>query len=899
MPEETSDSHTFPDPSINFTDRERILDLFEQFLLSNQSSQLRVLAIKGNSGTGKTFLIEYLTRRVCPQAGWQTGLLAFAQSTPDFRPMLEGLEDALKGSIPQESLKQYRVKREEYKRSFDDYRSTITINQNVEAKEAASISNVNLNAQVDVELRRRERQLRSELTRALLELAEECEHRLCLFIDGYERLAETDPELVGWLWEEVLLKLPTSTPHPLLIVVCGWETPNNPAIKPFSQTEELDDFDLAQLRGYLQKQGVLTDNVSSQEELVAAFYELTKGHPLVLSLAVTYFDELEPQERTAQSLQADRLLVDERARVEFLEERLLARLREPYRTLLEWGPVLRFFDQATLQALSNVETGQISKLNDRTYNRYLRYPFIRQVKLLDSNITQFHFTLHELVRWVGLSALRRHHPETKDQLHRKMADYYQERAHANTKPEVRDEALLEYLYHALQVQEFQKDVFDEWNRLTKKAAAGWQHKQLGELLEIAHQLAEEGESFFSKTSIPYCQYLMWRSTFLEREAHWEDARTVLEQVIQLLNQMGDTFQLADVLNNIGMTYQAQGNLEQALEYHERALTMRKQIGRPAGIAQSLHNIGLVHQTQGNLEQALKYYKRARILFEQVGDPADIASSLNCIGSIYSSKGKLKQALTHFKKALAYDEQVGNPAHTANTLDQIGHIYRQQGKLELALHYHERALTLNEEVGNFIGTADTLDNIGRIYEALEDLAQALQFYKHALAHSERTGNPVTIAFSLDDVGGIYRKLGGLEQALYYHKQALELREQIGDPAPIAASLNNIGVAYYCMGEMAKALDCLERALRFAHQAGNQINIAGIYTNMGRFHQSQGKLEQAVEQYTAAITLYEKLGHDFKMKMADELDGVAECYLELGEIEKARAHYAHAEQIRKNI
>ncbi len=67
----------------SFTDREDIFAQFEQFQRVARSGQSRLLAIKDNSGTGKTFLMEYLTRRVCPAAGWQTGQLTFAQTIPE------------------------------------------------------------------------------------------------------------------------------------------------------------------------------------------------------------------------------------------------------------------------------------------------------------------------------------------------------------------------------------------------------------------------------------------------------------------------------------------------------------------------------------------------------------------------------------------------------------------------------------------------------------------------------------------------------------------------------------------------------------------------------------------------------------------------------------------------
>jgi hypothetical protein len=366
----------------SFTDRERILTRFDRLLHESQAGEFYLLAVKGNSGTGKTFLIEYLSKRICPPAGWQTGVLAFTQSFPDFRPILTGIEDALKGCVPRQSLTQYRAQREEYARRFDEYRATIIVKQDVGATDSSSIANIQMNTHINAELRRRELQLRAETTRALLELAEECAHPLCLFIDGYERLVETDPELVGWLWEDVLLKLPQKAPQPILVVACGWEYPMSAALQPFSTNDELDDFDLGRVQSYLQTQGIIASpSVLTQAALVNAFYELTRGHPLVLALAVTYFQTLPEPERTVENLRAQQPLLDEEARVQWLEERLLHRLPEPYRTLLERGPILRTLNQATLQALLQAEQNSNSNktvFDDRSYIRFLEYPFINR-----------------------------------------------------------------------------------------------------------------------------------------------------------------------------------------------------------------------------------------------------------------------------------------------------------------------------------------------------------------------------------------------------------------------------------------------------------------------------------------------------------------------------------------
>ena len=928
----------------SFTDREAILSQFAQCLQSTRPGQFRLLAIKGNSGTGKTFLIDYLSQRICPTAGWQVGHLTFAQSTPDFRPVLEDLEGALKGCVPTSRLQQYREQREAYKRRFDEYRAQITISQKVEAREHSRISDIQQSVQVNTELRRRELQLRAELTRGQLELAEASQHPLCLFIDGYERLAETDSELVGWLWEEVLLKLARTSPQPVLVVTCGWHWPDSPAIKPFAHHETLDDFDEPRVSSYLRKQGVLLDDPTppAQQELITAFYELTRGHPLVLALAVTYFKELPEQEHTPTSLRTKRRLVDEKARVEFLNERLLNRLPEPYRTLLERGPILRSFDQSALRALVRVKiegATSVDTLDHRTYEHFLLYPFINQGSTSDDGqMTQP--TFHDLVRRVRLETLRHHHPDTWEQLHGAMVEYYgkiveaehkqkltrveTQRQAAQTKgivgrrgqrlrgrstepvhgesfftteyaewfaeiPEKEFQAQLEYLYHALQVRELQSEAFKTWNELTGRAVDRWR-RQAGPLLVLVQQLVEEGAPFLNKISNPYGQYLICYSRFLMQETRWEEALMVLEEATQVFGQVGNPTDIATSLNNIGFIYQEQGEVKKALSYHERALALREQVGNPADIADSLINIAGTYYSQGKVEEALRYYKRALALHEQAGTLREIATSLNNIGVIYYSQGKVEEALSYHERALALVEPVGTPIEIAGSLNNIGSIYQQQGKLKEALSYYKRALALDEQVGNPANIAGSLNNIGVIYREQGKLKEALSYHKHSLALKEQVGNPADIALSLNNIGFIYQQQGKMEEALGYYQRALALREQVGNPADIANSLTKITSIYDSQGKSEEALGYHERALALREQVGNPADIAISLNNIGFIYDSQGKSKEALGYYQRALALFEQVGNP--ANIAISLNNIGLVYSSQGKLKKALGYYQRA-------
>src|SRR6266487_2425146 len=724
-----------------FTDREAILARFEQTLCSARARQLHLLAVKGNSGTGKTFLVSYLTERVCPGFQWQCGQMRFAQSVPDFRTILLGLEDALKGGVPSARLEDYRAARDEYNRRFDEYKTAINIGliqqHMVASGDQSSIANSPQSIQVNTQLHEREVHLRSELTRALLELAETDQQSLCLFIDGYERLTALDSELVGWLWEDVLPGLARALPHPFLVMTCGWEWPSDAAIEPFMRRAELTDFDAEQMKSYLQKQEVLPSPTvpaeATHEELISAFYELTRGHPLVLGLAVTYFQHLDRSEQTASHLRANRPLLDTRARVEFLEQRLLKHLPEPYRTLLERGPILRFLDQGALQALLGVEiegmTNGIKTLDNSIYDRFLRYPFINREGRLEEGSQHLEPSFHELVRRVQLETLRCRPHDAKEQLHGTIANYYGRRAEAEREgkvvspeaspkrtgtqpsfsrmweeiPEHEFSVWVEYLYHSLQVRTRQAEAFfDEWGELMEQAVNSWRRQQAKSLLALVRQLVEEGEPFLSKTSESYGYYLLWSARFLEQEVHWQQAQTVLEEAAKIFEQVGNQAGFSTALNDLAGLYYAQGKYKQAEPLYKRALAIvEKQLGpEHPDTATSLNNLALLYDAQGKYKQAKRLYKRALAIVEKQLGPEhpNTAGSLNNLAALYRAQGKYEQAEPLYQRALAICEQQLGPLHpnTAASLNNLAELYDAQGKYEQAEPLYQRALAIREK-----------------------------------------------------------------------------------------------------------------------------------------------------------------------------------------------------------
>ncbi|MCG8340957.1 MAG: tetratricopeptide repeat protein, partial [Cytophagales bacterium] len=138
--------------------------------------------------------------------------------------------------------------------------------------------------------------------------------------------------------------------------------------------------------------------------------------------------------------------------------------------------------------------------------------------------------------------------------------------------------------------------------------------------------------------------------------------------------------IAESLNNVGLSLSALGEEKEALEYQKQALAMQERL-YPAqdhpNIASSLNNVGLSLYALGQAKEALEYKKQALEMQERLypaQDHPDIATSLNNVGGSLDDLGQAQEALEYEKQALEMQERL-YPAQDhpdiATSLNNVG------------------------------------------------------------------------------------------------------------------------------------------------------------------------------------------------------------------------------------
>ncbi len=228
----------------------------------------------------------------------------------------------------------------------------------------------------------------------------------------------------------------------------------------------------------------------------------------------------------------------------------------------------------------------------------------------------------------------------------------------------------------------------------------------------------------------------------------------------------DSIDLSNYLSLVGVIHSRKGELDAAMDYHQRSLKLREEIGNPLDTAQILNHIGIIYFKKGELDTAMDYYQRSLKIIEEIGNPIKISMVLNNIGLIYWNKGKLDAAMDYHQRSLKLREEIGNPPEIATSLNNIGIIYSQKGELDTSLDYHRRSLKLKEEIGNTLEIAVSLNNIGEIYSKKDESDTAMDYYQRSLKIREEIGNPLWIAYVLQRIATLFLDEQKADQAESY-------------------------------------------------------------------------------------------------------------------------------------
>ena len=313
-----------------------------------------------------------------------------------------------------------------------------------------------------------------------------------------------------------------------------------------------------------------------------------------------------------------------------------------------------------------------------------------------------------------------------------------------------------------------------------------------------------------------------------------------------LDQLLGTEAAAAAHNNLGLLYETEDDLAQAIAHYQAAV-------RAAPAAALYHfNYGLALQNIGNLERAAEELEIATSLAPSWAEAfqvlAEICSPLDrhedalravdaalrlrpqspdvwlSRGTVLAHQNRTEEARQAFTKALELE-----PTYAA-ACRKLGDLYHHEDQLDEAERLLRRAVEIDP---SDVGALSTLGNIygsqGRFAEAVQTLLEVI-----------RRDPAGALAYS--NLGYLYRRHGQTAQAERMYLKAIEL-----DPdSPIPYT--NLGELYRRLGR----LDEAERMLRAGIDLDPQ-NVTAINNLGGLYHYNRHQYDQAEKIYRRVIEM----------------------------------------------
>ncbi|XP_006902609.1 PREDICTED: nephrocystin-3 [Elephantulus edwardii] len=201
----------------------------------------------------------------------------------------------------------------------------------------------------------------------------------------------------------------------------------------------------------------------------------------------------------------------------------------------------------------------------------------------------------------------------------------------------------------------------------------------------------------------------------------------------------DTPENARTLNELGVLYYLQNNLDTADQFLRRSLEMRERLLGPdhPDCAQSLNNLAALCHERQQLGKAAELYERALDIRKRAlaPDHPSLAYTVKHLAILYKKMGKLDKAVPLYELAVEIRQKSFGAKHpsVATALVNLAVLHSQMKKHIEALPLYERALKIYEDsLGRMHPrVGETLKNLAVLSYEEGDFEKATELYKRAM------------------------------------------------------------------------------------------------------------------------------------------------------------------------
>ncbi|MCB0745612.1 MAG: tetratricopeptide repeat protein, partial [Ignavibacteriae bacterium] len=269
----------------------------------------------------------------------------------------------------------------------------------------------------------------------------------------------------------------------------------------------------------------------------------------------------------------------------------------------------------------------------------------------------------------------------------------------------------------------------------------------------------------------------------QNRGEYHKAIELYQKSYAIFESLDSYIKMAAVQNSIGVSQMYLTDYQRALESYLKALKIYEINGMTESVeaATALGNIGLLYdRMEKNLEQGIQYNERALKIYRANGNKYNEANTLSNMANIYDNLKKPEKAIKLQQQAYTLFEEVGSKRGMANALTNTGIAYTSIDYYK-TLEYLKRTLPIYEELGDKHGQTIALQYIGEALLNLSttetNLADAENYLKQGIKTAKETGYLRSESDINNLLAELYLKKSDFQNAYNYKVKAVKLKDSV--------------------------------------------------------------------------------------------------------------------------
>ncbi|MBI2565747.1 MAG: tetratricopeptide repeat protein [Candidatus Schekmanbacteria bacterium] len=270
-------------------------------------------------------------------------------------------------------------------------------------------------------------------------------------------------------------------------------------------------------------------------------------------------------------------------------------------------------------------------------------------------------------------------------------------------------------------------------------------------------------------------------------------------------------------------------------------------------------IGAAQWRLGNVIAAENNLRRAIDSARRSGAEKALANGLQYLVLMLHEQGRMEEGRAPSEELLALVARLGEPRECARALSNAAVLHIRLGRFDTARALLERSLDILRSIGDRPGVAMTLGNLGGLHLETGDLEKALQALEQAAEASRTIGDRPGMLRHLLNKCNILRDLGKLGEALEGVRRVVQEHLDTRNERDLPLSLYLRGAVLADCGAFLEARRDLQEAAAAYAGFDARYGEAECAEKLGEIAHFRGDAEEARRLWKQALDLARRTGY----------------------------------------